>query len=688
MVSTLTASAIWQSPFSNLPLLLLWPVLTVALLLLFGRRLGPTGLWYSSIGAMTITSLLSNALLVQWLLHLPATGAPLPIALDFGPWLDVGEIQIPIRFVIDGLSIGMGALIGVVAWLVQIFSMGYLANEVAVRRYNVLLHLFVGAMLVLVFSDALPLLFVGWEGVGICSALLVGFWYQEPKHIQAGGLAFVLNRIGDVGLMIAMMMLAAHGQLLPLTQLEQLVLGSTLPTWAVTAVGLALLWAACGKSAQLPLYLWLPAAMVGPTPISALMHAATMVTAGIYLLLRTGPLLLASATTQVAAAWVGSFTALLAALMATCQWDLKKILAFSTVSQLGLMLLGVGSGQLDGAFFHILTHAGGKAALFLAAGVILYHLHHIQDIRQMGALSHSLPRLRLPMVVAAASLAGVPLLGGFWSKDGLLAGLWAAADGPLGSWAYLLYGMGWLTSVLTAVYMMRLLAWLWWPSSKQLTAEHHGVAVPWSMLLPVWLLAGMAAVSGLLCLPTWLGGNAWLATVLGMATTQHHLAWPTEVALLLAALLATGIGGVLGWGLAHAPNPAIATWLQAAGPQRWQHYWREQAYYPKFLERVVLQPLQGLAKWGCGWLVEGALAMLEQFAAGLVRWLGFALQLFQNGQIQRYVAVWLVALACLLYGWLAPWHGAPTPEPSLGQGAVEQPRHDGSPVVSLPEGQG
>lgn len=358
------------------------------------------------------------------------------------------DLKLDIALLLDPLSLTLTLIITGVGALIHLYAMGYMADDSRYSRFFSLLNLFVFFMLMLVMGTSFPVMFIGWEGVGLCSYLLIGFWWEDMANAAAGTKAFIVNRVGDFGFMAAMLWIFAATGTLKFS--EVFAAAPSLSHAAVLGITLLLFLGATGKSAQIPLYVWLPDAMAGPTPVSALIHAATMVTAGVYMVARCHVLFSASPATQMVVAGIGALTALMAATIAMTQFDLKKILAYSTVSQLGYMFIGVGTGAYAAGVFHLLTHAFFKACLFLGAGAVMHGLANRIDVREMGNLKKYMPATRATYLIAVVAIAGIFPLAGFWSKDDILA---AAFD--RGGFYYLVYGIGLLTAFLTALYMTR-----------------------------------------------------------------------------------------------------------------------------------------------------------------------------------------------------------------------------------------
>jgi NADH-quinone oxidoreductase subunit L len=420
-----------------------FPAAGFVLLVLFGRRLGePTAGWLATLAMAG--SFVSTVVVYLGLLDLPAEERFVTqVAWN---WIPVGSFNVDLAFLADPLSIAMALFITGIGTLIHLYSIGYMHGDPDFSRFFVYLNLFALSMLVLVLGDNLVLAFLGWEGVGACSYLLISFWYTNPANASAGKKAFVTNRIGDMGFMLAMFLIFQN--LGSLRYADVLPRAGELATVTATGIVLLLLVAAAGKSAQLPLFVWLPDAMAGPTPVSALIHAATMVTSGVYLLTRMNPVLSqASDWAPQIVAWVGVITALVAATIALAQNDIKKVLAYSTISQLGYMFLAVGVGAYVPALFHMITHAFFKALLFLGSGSVIHGLHGEQDMRRMGGLAKYMPITAATFIVGWLAIAGVPPFSGFWSKDEIL---FYAYDQNVVLWL-----LGLITAMLTAFYMSR-----------------------------------------------------------------------------------------------------------------------------------------------------------------------------------------------------------------------------------------
>ena len=413
-------------------------------------------------------------------------------------WLESGDFQVELQILLDTLSSTMMLIVSGVGGLIVWYSMGYMEGDDEERRYFAYMSLFVFSMLMLVQAGNFLLLLVGWGLVGLASYLLIGFWHHKPEAVAAAKKAFVMNAIGDATLALGLVLLIWEtGTLEYLGVFEQV---DGLSTTTVNLVALGLLGGAVAKSAQIPLHTWLPDAMEGPTPVSALIHAATMVTAGVYLLVRASPIFEAAPDVQHLAAILGAITLLVAGVIALVQWDIKRVIAYSTMSQIGYMFVAAGIGAYGYAIFHLMTHAFFKALLFMSAGVVIHHLGGEQDIRKMGGLKDVMPRTHIAFLAGALSLAGIPIFAGFWSKDGIVAAAFASGD-ALG---YTLYAAGLIGALLTGLYTFRLYFTVFRGEPSELVKEHthegHGEG-PLSMLIPVGVLTVLATIGGLVVIP-------------------------------------------------------------------------------------------------------------------------------------------------------------------------------------------
>jgi NADH-quinone oxidoreductase subunit L len=425
------------------------------------------------------------------------------INVDLFTWFSVKEVKIPFAFLIDQLSAIMLLIITGVGFLIHLYSVGYMKDDAGYGKFFAYLNLFVFFMLLLVMGSNYVVMFVGWEGVGLCSYLLIGFWYTNPDYADAAKKAFIMNRIGDLGFIIAIFILILIFKSASFNEIFLKAVTKEYSGVAFTLITLLLFVGAIGKSAQIPLFTWLPDAMAGPTPVSALIHAATMVTAGVYMIARSNILFTLAPVTQHVIAIVGLSTAVLGALIALTQTDIKKVLAYSTVSQLGYMFLGLGVGAYTGAFFHVLTHAFFKALLFLGAGSVIHAMGGEQDMRKMGGLSGKLKITFITMLIGTIAISGIPPFAGFFSKDEILAHTFAQSTS--------MYVIGVITATFTSFYMFRMIYLTFYGKFRGThEQEHHLHESPPTMWIPLVILAILSMIGGFVNVPESLGGSSAL----------------------------------------------------------------------------------------------------------------------------------------------------------------------------------
>ena len=481
---------------------LIWliPVLPLAGFVING--LGRYTLSKGIIGAIgSLLVLVAFGLSVAAFFQIKQSGTPIEVTLF--DWISVGDFKIPFSFLVDQLSSIMLLIITGVGFLIHLYSIGYMHDDAGFGKFFAYLNLFVFFMLLLVMGSNYVVMFIGWEGVGLCSYLLIGFWYTNPSYADAAKKAFIMNRIGDLGFLLGIFLIVntfgsvAYADIFPKAATMS---ASGAPFVLITIL---LFVGAVGKSAQLPLFTWLPDAMAGPTPVSALIHAATMVTAGIYMIARSNILFTLAPVTQHVIAIIGLATIILAALIALTQTDIKKVLAYSTVSQLGYMFLGLGVGAYTGAFFHVLTHAFFKALLFLGAGSVIHAVSGEQNMRFMGGLKGKLPVTFITMLIGTLAISGIPPFAGFFSKDEILAHTYMHSP--------VLYVFGVLGAIFTSFYMFRLMFLTFWGSFRGThEQEHHLHESPPSMTIHLIVLAILSTIGGFMGVPEALGGHHWL----------------------------------------------------------------------------------------------------------------------------------------------------------------------------------
>ncbi len=603
-------------------------------------------------------------------------------------WMPVGELQIDAALLLDPLSIVMTLIITGVGSLIHIFSVGYMKEDPGYPRYMAYLNLFVFFMLILVLGSSYPLMFVGWEGVGLASYLLIGFWFKESANADAGKKAFIANRVGDFGFLMAMFLLFAHLGTLNFHEVTAAAPELPYAGAVVTLICLFFFLGATGKSAQIPLYVWLPDAMAGPTPVSALIHAATMVTAGVYLVVRSSVLFALAPHASLVVAIVGALTAIFAASIGLKQWDIKKVLAYSTVSQLGFMFAAVGMGAYTAGVFHLMTHAFFKACLFLGSGAVIHSmhaaLHHThnpadaQDMRNMGGLRKYLPITFITMGIATLAIAGVPPFAGFFSKDEIIGAALLGAEGanPIGLhnvsllrvdgnvWLGLIWGTLSLAALMTAFYMGRMMIYTFFGRFRGgAQEERHLHEGDWTLSLPLIVLATLSLLGGFVnvehvpivglfdfgqgaALHHWLepvleGQKEVAAANVQNVAEAHHAAWP----ILLA--IAIGLGGLaLAWtllgrkALGNADNhPAYRGGLERTLYNKWG--------IDELYDRFVLGPIRALARFFAGFdrrVIDG----LVDFTGRTSQALGLAFGRVQTGQANTYAFVLVVGVLLLL----------------------------------------
>ncbi len=562
--------------------------------------------------------------------------------IDLYPWI-TGGLHIDFTLWVDPLTVVMLLVVTGVGFLIHVYSVGYMAGDDGFWRFFAFLNLFVFFMLLLVMAGSFAVMFIGWEGVGLCSYLLIGFWWKNRQYTAAANKAFIMNRIGDLGFLLGMFLLF---QLFGTTDFQVVFSRAALMPLndpSLIAATLLLFVGAVGKSAQIPLFTWLPDAMAGPTPVSALIHAATMVTAGVYMVVRAHALYTLAPMVLTIIAWIGAITALGAALVALTQTDIKKVLAYSTISQLGYMFAATGVTAFSSGMFHLVTHAFFKALLFLGAGSVIHALHHEQDLRRMGGLRHWLPITYGTMLIGTLAISGMPPLAGFFSKDEILVSVFDR------SW--MLFVLLLLTSVLTAAYMFRLffLAFFGNPRMGKGQEVHES---PRIMTLPLIVLALFSATAGFLGIPLLFGElhglNRYLEPVFAanprVLPPEHHVA--VEIQLMLAsALVALGVGY---WMYQrYAIKPVMIDQEQSV--KKWWYRWSYRKFYvDELYERMVVWPVEKLGDYFRNRVEPRIIdAAVNGLGAGAVA-VGRQLGRLQTGFISTYVLWMVLGLVVLL----------------------------------------
>jgi len=638
-----------------LPIILLLPLVGFLINGLFGKRIGSEKT-IGMIGSAAVgIGFIFAVLLFVEMLGLPPEARRMEV--EIAPWITAGQFNLSFSYLLDPLSMIFLLVITGVGTMIHVYSIGYMHGDRSFYRFFAYLNLFIFMMLNLVLADNFLVTFLGWEGVGLCSFLLIGFWYDqkfEGVGIQwtgdAAKKAFVMNRIGDLGMLIGMFLLYTQfGTLRYSVITETVALGGFNPgssdviTWAT----LMLFLGACGKSAQIPLGVWLPDAMAGPTPVSALIHAATMVTAGIFLVSRNAVLFTLSPTTMAVMTGVAATTALIAATVGLVQNDIKKVLAYSTVSQLGFMFVALGVGAYTAAVFHVMTHAFFKACLFLGSGSVIHGMHHEQDMRKMGGLKKYMPSTYRTYFIASLAIAGIPIFSGFFSKDEIL--YHAFVDGNVILWIVMA-----LAAFCTAFYMFRSV-YMTFDGEERFDHHHHHPHESKVMTSVLWVLALLSTVGGFLGLPTLLGEHAhalhnWLEPVFEPAYKfyrLHHGSHTTEIVLMIVSV-GIGVAGIMLARHIYKNNPGIADRLAAAFKTPYRillNKW----YVDEVYENAVVKPiwitsrealLRGVDKGTIDGLLNGS--------ARVTGWFASIIRRIQTGVVQNYATLFVAGIIVIL----------------------------------------
>ena len=596
-----------------------------------------------------------------------------PIVADFYTWMAAGDLDLSFAYRVDELSLIMTLVVTGVGGVIHLYSIGYMHGDEGYWRFFAYLNLFIFAMLNLVLANNLPVLFLGWEGVGLCSYLLIGFWYTDLSNSSAANKAFIVNRIGDFAFLIAMFLV--FRELGTLSFDVVLAQGPDLPTATLNWIVFLFFLGATGKSAQIPLFVWLPDAMAGPTPVSALIHAATMVTSGLYLLARLSALVLSAPVVMAIIAVTGAATALMAATIAVAQTDIKRVLAYSTVSQLGYMFMAAGVGAFFVSIFHVVTHAFFKACLFLGSGSVIHGMEEVehsleqdgqdvedfdpQDMRTMGGLKEYMPATSTTYLLATLAISGIPLTAGFFSKDEILFKAFEFGYAGHG-YAWAVWAVGVLTALLTAFYMMRSYVLTFEGEPRWSASDRHEPhESPSSMTIPLWTLGVLSLVGGFIGLPAVIQGGDWnwihhyLGAEYGGPVAEASLHGHVPLALewgLIGLSSAIALGTVYyTWAVYSAQGLEYDAFLQARLPGLYRT-WRDKYYWDDFYENVVVETvIDGLGRKAFAafdtHVVDGAVngvARLAQRASALLR-------LTQTGIVQNY-ALSLVLGVVLVVG--------------------------------------
>ncbi len=610
-----------------------------------------TGLAYKRISVKISGWIASLAVLSSFLLSLIIfigfLNGSAPVTINLFEWISAGRVSFPAEFLVDRLSVFMLLIITGVGFLIHVYSIGYMNGEEGYNRFFAFMNLFVFFMIILVLGGSYLIMFIGWEGVGLCSYLLIGFWYKDQENNNAAKKAFIMNRIGDLGFLLGMFLIFTTFGSLSFATVFQGAAGLTKGGASVTIIAFLLFIGASGKSAQIPLMTWLPDAMAGPTPVSALIHAATMVTAGVYMVARSSIIYALSPAAMIFVATIGIVTALFAAVVALFQNDIKKVLAYSTISQLGLMFLGLASGAFAASMFHLMTHAFFKALLFLAAGSIIHSLGGEQDLRNMGGLKKSMPYTCIIFLVAALSISGIPPFAGFFSKDEILASLFY--------WDPLLWILGLLVSIFTAFYTFRIFYLSFsgtYRGQKPGSRKIH--ESPWLMLIPLLILALLALTSGLIGLPEGIGINRIdsffepvfkNSSALITKSIEHGSA--LNMALMAATLAFVGLSIFSAWYLFVRVKKVPPGELE--GRTGIEKVVEDKFYIDELYGAIFTEPLLKLSSFFHDTIDLKIIDRFVEWLGSIVLWAGERIRLLQTGNVGFYLFAMAASILAILF---------------------------------------
>ncbi|MDD3004703.1 NADH-quinone oxidoreductase subunit L [Flavobacterium sp.] len=612
--------------------LILAPLLGFLLNIFFGKQLGKT--LSGTIGTLTVV--VSFAVTLFFFLQINETNKPIQVELF--DWIAISNFNVEFGFLLDHLSLLWLLFVTGIGALIHLYSISYMHDDENMHKFFAYLNLFVFFMISLVIGSNLLIMFIGWEGVGLCSYLLIGFWYKNQDYNDAAKKAFIMNRIGDLGLLVGIFIVGYVFNTINFAELKAIFLAGGLEgKFTMISIAAASLFiGAAGKSAQIPLYTWLPDAMAGPTPVSALIHAATMVTAGIFMITRLHFLFDLAPEVQNAIAIIGAITSLVAATIALVQTDIKKVLAYSTVSQLGLMFLALGLGAYEIAVFHVITHAFFKACLFLGSGSVIHALHNEQDMRKMGGLRKAMPITFITMLLSSLAIAGIFPLAGFWSKDEILMTAFHASP--------ILWIIGSLASIFTAFYMFRLMFLTFFKDFRGTEEQkHHLHESPALITFPLIVLAILATIGGLISLP----GNSWLNHYLMpfFAKEHHaHVLGQTEYILMGIAT----VGAIIGIAVAYAKYikqnqvPGEDASFTGMSKVLYNKYYVDEIY-----DALFVKPINSLSNFFRDYIETGLSALVFGFGKAANE-LSFQGKKLQTGSIGLYLFMFVLGFCAII----------------------------------------
>jgi NADH-quinone oxidoreductase subunit L len=608
-------------------LLILSPIIGFIINLIFGKRLGKASGIIGTL-AVFISFVCSVLLYIE-------VGKVSGFEVHFFNWMNISTLNISFSLWFDELSTWMMLIITGIGTLIHIYSIGYMHDDKGIGRFFAFLNLFIFSMLMLVLGSNLIMLFIGWEGVGLCSYLLIGFWFKNVEYGHAARKAFIMNRIGDLGLLIGIFLCFQTFGTVNFNEINSYVTSGLFNPCVLTAITMCLFIGAMGKSAQIPLYTWLPDAMAGPTPVSALIHAATMVTAGIYLVVRNASLFQLAPYTLDIILYIGLATSILGAIIGLFQNDIKKVLAYSTVSQLGLMFVALGVGAYTSAMFHLTTHAFFKALLFLGAGSVIHAMSGEQDILKMGGLRSKIKTTHITFLIGTLAIIGVPLFSGFFSKDEILEKLYA--HNPI------IWGLAILSAAMTIIYMVRVYTLTFWGEfrgTKDQDAHMH--ESPITMTLPLMILAVLSLIGGVLNLPSIMGESIsqkmahWITKINSlnaMHVEHHHLSHSMELALMGIASLLVIILGLTFFKIFKNQSTESMT-----KPRTGLALWGENKFYvDEFYQKAVVKPFEAMGDFLFYYVEHYIIHPIVFGSTRLFYSFGQVMKLVQNGNIEYYL---------------------------------------------------
>ncbi|MGB2765192.1 MAG: NADH-quinone oxidoreductase subunit L [Candidatus Aminicenantaceae bacterium] len=617
------------------------PALSTLILGVFGRKLPKKYVSFQACFAIFISFAISVISLIGLL---QTARESYPLVKNLFSWINSGSFQVNLSLQLDPLSAIMALVVSGVGFIIHVYSVGYMADDEGYTRYFTYLNLFTFAMLILVMASNIVLMFVGWEGVGLCSYLLIGFWFEKHSAANAGKKAFIVNRVGDAAFILGILFIFLHIGSGEFTAINGAISGGAVSQGLATLIAILLFVGATGKSAQIPLYVWLPDAMEGPTPVSALIHAATMVTAGVYMVCRMNLLYTLSETAALIVAIVGALTAIYAGTMALTQNDIKRVLAYSTISQIGYMFIGCGVGAYAAGMFHLYTHSFFKSLLFLCAGSVIHALSGEANMKKMGGLRKYLPITYFTFLIGAIAIAGVPFLSGFFSKDAILTQAFAQGK-------YFIWALGILGAVLTAFYMFRLIFLTFYGEERlEPEAKKHIHESPRTMTIPLVILAFFSIVAGYIGLPVVFGKklnlfHSFLEPVIGEGH-EAHLGLGTEWVLILISVAVAFLGIYIAY-VFYIRSPQIPRTLVARFPfvhkLLFNKYYVDEIYNAIFVNSTIKGSEIIYDKFDLK-VIDGGVNGTAT-AAGFF---GKILSYFQSGLIKDYALIFLLGLIIFL----------------------------------------